>query len=106
MKALGVDYGEVRIGIACSDDLGMFAHPLETVQTCESSPIARIAEIVAQRSIEIIIIGMPRSLDGSYGKSAQNVSDFVADTSQHKSSRSSPRSASSKLSQNLIRFKW
>ncbi|MEC9037739.1 MAG: Holliday junction resolvase RuvX [Verrucomicrobiota bacterium] len=77
MKALGVDYGEVRIGIACSDDLGMFAHPLETVQTCESSPIARIAEIVAQRSIEIIIIGMPRSLDGSYGKSAQNVSDFV-----------------------------
>ena len=55
----------------------MFAHPLETVQTCESSPIARIAEIVAQRSIEIIIIGMPRSLDGSYGKSAQNISDFV-----------------------------
>ncbi|MBT7982610.1 MAG: Holliday junction resolvase RuvX, partial [Akkermansiaceae bacterium] len=29
LKALGVDYGEVRIGIAYSDDLGMFAHPLE-----------------------------------------------------------------------------
>ena len=77
MKALGVDYGEVRIGIACSDDLGMFAHPLETVQACEANPIARIAEIVAQRAIEIIVIGMPRSLDGSYGKAAQKVSDFV-----------------------------
>jgi putative Holliday junction resolvase len=77
LKALGVDYGEVRIGIACSDDLGMFAHPLETVQACEANPIARIAEIVAQRAIEIIVIGMPRSLDGSYGKAAQKVSDFV-----------------------------
>ncbi len=77
MKALGVDFGEVRIGIACSDDLGMFAHPLETVQACEANPIARIAEIVAQRAIEIIVIGMPRSLDGSYGKAAQKVSDFV-----------------------------
>ena len=77
MKALGVDFGEVRTGIACSDDLGMFAHPLETVQACEANPIARIAEIVAQRAIEIIVIGMPRSLDGSYGKAAQKVSDFV-----------------------------
>jgi putative Holliday junction resolvase len=77
LKALGVDFGEVRIGIACSDDLGMFAHPLETVQACEANPIARIAEIVAQRAIEIIVIGMPRSLDGSYGKAAQKVSDFV-----------------------------
>ncbi|MDP6860251.1 MAG: Holliday junction resolvase RuvX [Verrucomicrobiales bacterium] len=77
MKALGVDYGEVRIGIACSDDLGMFAHPLETVQACEANPIARIAEIVDQKSIAIIVIGMPRSLDGSYGKAAQKVSDFV-----------------------------
>jgi len=77
LKALGVDYGEVRIGIACSDDLGMFAHPLETVQACEVNPIARIAEIVDQKLIEIIVIGMPRSLDGSYGKAAQKVSDFV-----------------------------
>ena len=77
MKALGVDYGEVRIGSACSDDLGMFAHPLETVQACEANPIARIAEITAERSIEIIVIGMPRSLDGSFGKAAQKVSDFV-----------------------------
>lgn len=77
MKALGIDYGEVRIGIAFSDDLGMFAHPLETVQAREANPIARIAEITAERSIEIIVIGMPRSLDGSLGKAAQKVSDFV-----------------------------
>ena len=77
MKALGIDYGEVRIGIAFSDDLGMFAHPLETIQTRETNPIARIAEITAERSIEIIVIGMPRSLDGSFGKAAQKVSDFV-----------------------------
>ena len=77
MKALGIDYGEVRIGIAFSDDLGMFAHPLETVQAREANPIARIAEITAERSIEIIVIGMPRSLNGSFGKAAQKVSDFV-----------------------------
>ena len=55
----------------------MFAHPLETVQARETNPIARIAEITAERSIEIIVIGMPRSLDGSFGKAAQKVSDFV-----------------------------
>ena len=55
----------------------MFAHPLETVQARETNPIARIAEITAERSIEIIVIVMPRSLDGSFGKAAQKVSDFV-----------------------------
>ena len=49
MKALGIDFGEARIGISCSDDLGMFAHPHETIQVKNVDPIKRIVEISKEK---------------------------------------------------------
>ncbi len=77
MKALGLDFGEARIGVSCSDDLGMFAHPHETIQVKTIDPIKRIIEITQEKKIQTIVIGMPRSLNGSYGSAAQKVKNFI-----------------------------
>ena len=42
MKAIGIDYGEARVGVSFSDDLGMFAHPFETIHIKKIDPIKRI----------------------------------------------------------------
>ena len=77
MKVIGIDYGEVRIGVSCSDDLGMFAHPLETIHVKKIDPIKRIIEIAEEKKIQAVVIGMPRNLDGSYGSSAKKVETFL-----------------------------
>ena len=77
-RSLGIDHGEARIGLAIADDLGMLAHPLETIHLKETpDPVARIAAIVARDKIEIIILGMPRNMDGSYGPAAEKVRAFA-----------------------------
>ncbi len=77
MKVIGIDYGEVRIGVSCSDDLGMFAHPLETIHVKKIDPIKRIIEIAEEKKIQAVVIGMPRNLDGSYGSAAKKVEGFL-----------------------------
>ena len=77
MKVIGIDYGEVRIGVSCSDDLGMFAHPLETIHVKKIDPIKRIIEIAEGKKIQAVVIGMPRNLDGSYGSAAKKVESFL-----------------------------
>jgi putative Holliday junction resolvase len=78
VKALGIDYGEARVGVACSDDLGMLAHPVETIEVRRGDPVRRIAEIAAERKVEAVIIGMPYRLDGSRGAAAAKVERFAA----------------------------
>ena len=77
MKVIGIDYGEVRIGVSCSDDLGMFAHPLETIHVKKIDPIKRIIEIAEEKKMQAVVIGMPRNLDGSYGSAAKKVESFL-----------------------------
>jgi len=77
-RALGIDLGEARIGLAISDELGMLAHPLETIHTRETpDPIARIAEIAGRDKIGIIILGLPRNMDGTYGPAAEKSRSFA-----------------------------
>lgn len=78
IRVLGIDYGKARIGLAISDDLGMMAHPLETVPAAkEEEAIARIAEVVAQRSIREIVIGLPLHLNGDEGPAVKGVRRFT-----------------------------
>lgn len=78
-KALGIDYGDARIGVAVSDDLGMMAHPVETVAARDpvKSPTARIAEIASERRVTHVVIGMPLRMDGSEGTAAKKVRKFI-----------------------------
>jgi putative Holliday junction resolvase len=76
-RVLGIDHGDARIGLALSDELGMLAHPLETVHLKEvADPLGRIAAIVAREKIQQIILGLPRNMDGSYGPAAEKVRAF------------------------------
>lgn len=78
IRALGIDHGEARIGLAISDDLGMLAHPLETVHLKETpDPLARIAAVVRERAIDTIVIGLPLRMDGTEGTATGKVRAFI-----------------------------
>jgi len=77
-RILGIDVGEARIGLALSDELGMLAHPLETVKTKEGNPIKHIAEVVEREKIAMVVIGLPRNMSGTYGPAADKAREFAA----------------------------
>jgi len=77
-RALGIDHGDARIGLAISDDLGMLAHPLETIYIKEvADPVAYIAAVVTSRDIGQIVLGLPRNMDGTYGPASEKVRAFA-----------------------------
>jgi putative Holliday junction resolvase len=76
-KALGIDLGEARVGVAVSDDLGMLAHPLETISVKTSDVKNRILTLAAERGAQTIIVGMPRNMDGTYGPAATKAKEFI-----------------------------
>jgi putative Holliday junction resolvase len=72
MRALGVDLGSKRIGIAVSDRSGTIATPLTVVQRSGSKKIdhQRIADLVAEEEAELVVVGLPLNMDGSSGPAA------------------------------------
>lgn len=76
--ALAIDYGEARIGIAASDPCGILAHPVESIDRAKTEPIARIGELVRQRGIRTLVVGLPLRLDGSEGSACAKVRRFAA----------------------------
>ena len=78
MRILAIDHGTVRMGLALSDELGIIAQPLEFVP---AEPLekffARLKEIIQQKQVELLLIGMPRNMDGSYGPAAAKVREFI-----------------------------
>lgn len=78
VKALGIDYGDARIGLAVSDDLGMLAHPLRTVSGHDqAAAVKEISAIVEDRKIEDLVIGLPLRSDGSEGDAVKKVRKFL-----------------------------
>ena len=79
MRILALDHGTVRIGVAVSDEMKMIATPLEYIP---AEPFAdflvRLKEILRDKEVELILIGMPRNMNGSYGPAALKVQEFVA----------------------------
>lgn len=79
MRILALDHGTVRIGVAVSDELKMIATPLEYIP---AEPFAafldRVRVLIREKEVELILVGMPRNMDGSYGPAALKVQEFVA----------------------------
>lgn len=75
--ALGIDYGDARIGIAATDDFGIMAHPVETVPVDGGQFNNRISQLAAMRKIKTLVVGLPLRLDGSEGTSAAKVRKFA-----------------------------
>ena len=76
-RVLGIDPGDVRVGLAISDELGMLAHPLETVEVRKKELVPYIAEIVRQKAVGTIIVGVPRNMDGTFGPAAEKSRAFI-----------------------------
>ncbi|MBG87244.1 MAG: Holliday junction resolvase RuvX [Verrucomicrobiales bacterium] len=78
MRVLGLDYGSKRVGVAVSDELKMIAQPLEFIPAKPFEEfIVRLKEVLSQKCVESIVIGMPRNMDGSYGPSAEAARAFA-----------------------------
>ena len=73
MRALGIDLGSKRIGVALSDSAGTVASPFEVVQRSgdRQRDHRRLAELAAEAEAEIVVVGVPYSLDGSVGPAAK-----------------------------------
>jgi putative Holliday junction resolvase len=76
--ALGIDHGDARIGLAATDDFGILAHPVETLDCARVDPMERIVRIAALRGIRTLVVGLPVRMDGSEGRSAAKVRAFAA----------------------------
>ncbi len=80
--ALGIDFGDARIGVAATDDFGILAHPVETIDRAKTDPLERIRELVVVRKIRTLVIGLPLRMDGSEGDSAAKVRAFANSLSE------------------------
>ena len=72
-RALGIDLGERRIGVAVSDSEGSLATPLTVIERSGShqGDYRRIGELVAEYEAEVVVVGLPLSLDGTAGPAAR-----------------------------------
>ncbi len=73
---VGVDVGDVRIGVSRSDPSGMLATPVETVPR-GTGDLARLKEIVVDVGAVEVVVGLPRSLSGGEGPAATKARDFA-----------------------------
>ena len=79
MRILAIDHGTKRMGIAISDELKMIAQPLEYIP---AEPFAdfleRLKQLLLDKEVELVLVGMPRNMNGTYGPAALKVEEFVA----------------------------
>ncbi len=73
VRALGIDPGSKRIGIAVSDRSGTIASPLTVLQRSRSRQhdLQQIVDLVRDEEVEVVVVGLPLNMDGSQGRAAQ-----------------------------------
>ena len=77
-RILGVDYGDVRTGLALSDENRFLASGLSTIREGGMRATAKkVAAVAAERGAGIIVIGLPKNMDGSEGASADKIRAFA-----------------------------
>ena len=79
MRILALDHGTKRIGVAASDETKTIAQPLEFIPAEPFADfLARLRQLIREKEVEMILVGLPRNMDGSYGPAAEKVQTFVA----------------------------
>lgn len=77
MRALGIDFGETRIGLAISDAEGRWAMPLATIERRTDRRAAyRIADLARQEGVDLLVLGEPLGPGGAAGAAAGRVRRF------------------------------
>ncbi len=78
-RILAVDYGRKRIGLAISDELGLTAQPLTTLERKNRrDDLRRLREVVRKRGVGAIIVGNPVGMDGRASEMADEAARFAA----------------------------
>ncbi len=78
MRTLGIDYGDKRTGLSISDPLGITAQPLPTIKApAGKGLVERITEVVSEKDVCEVVVGLPRNMDGTLGGSGRKVMAFV-----------------------------
>ncbi|MCY4651731.1 MAG: Holliday junction resolvase RuvX [Dehalococcoidia bacterium] len=78
MRALGLDVGDARIGLALSDPTGMLASPFGFVER-GASDLADIVRVAEENEVAEIVVGLPLSMSGDSGVQAGKVREFIRD---------------------------
>ena len=79
VRALGLDLGTKRIGVAVSDSEGLLATPIEVIfrQKDARQDYLAVVELVKEWEVNVVVVGMPYSLDGQEGPMAQKTLEEV-----------------------------
>ncbi len=77
MRILGIDYGDVRVGLALSDPTELLAGGIGTVKiTGMNNAVSQIAAIIAEKDVKKAVIGLPLNMNGTAGASADKIHVF------------------------------
>lgn len=79
MRILCIDYGDARIGVAVSDPMGWTAQMLETIRWKDDigKALDRICQLVRQYGCRLVLVGLPRNMDGSMGFREEKTREFM-----------------------------
>lgn len=78
MKVMALDVGDVRIGIALSDDAGVFAFPRETYTRVSRKEDERyLAELAKAEQVQCLVYGLPYNMNGTLGPQAEKTTQFI-----------------------------
>ncbi len=83
MTIISVDLGKARTGLAISDKTGFLASPLDMIE--EKSPTKRlekVAQAVIDNKAELVVVGLPKNMDGSEGESAKSARVFAEELTE------------------------
>ena len=79
MRKLGLDLGNRTLGIALSDELGFLASGIETFRFTEKdfkSALDYTLEVIVKYNVDVVVLGLPKNMDGSLGEQAELTKDF------------------------------
>ncbi|NOK60359.1 MAG: Holliday junction resolvase RuvX [Chloroflexi bacterium AL-W] len=83
-RAMAIDVGGRRIGVALSDTTRLLASPLTTVHvTAKVSRLQQITELIEQHEVTALVVGLPLTLSGEVGPQAEFVQTFVDELREH-----------------------
>ena len=78
MMIMAIDLGKARTGVAISDKTMFLASPLCVIEEWNRDKLAeKIAQLVRHEKAELIVLGLPRNMDGSEGESASGAREFA-----------------------------
>lgn len=80
-RILGIDYGDVRVGLAVSDALGITAQGLDTlvINNSDKNFFKGIREKIEKFDIDTIVIGYPKNMDGSKSQKTDKIDKLIVE---------------------------